>query len=309
VNRQRAVGVAKWVFVLIVVAAGSVALARGWHSVGPRFGLLSRPTLVSAFLVSLLAGVGSMLCWRAILTDLGSHVSPVQSARIFFPGQLAKYVPGSIWSVVSHMELARRYGIARIRAATATAVTMVLTSLSGIVVGLATLPLTAAHQARRYALLLIAVPVLVAAVHPRVLTRLLNTALRLMRRPPLERGLGWRGASEGFAWMIAVWALYGVQVWLLATELGGSGPKLLPLSIGAFAVAWTAGFLFVVAPAGAGVREAGIVLFLAPTTGVANATVVALASRALLTLADVGLALALIPGLRRRAVPAKSFRE
>ncbi len=45
-----------------------------------------------------------------LLNDLGSPLPPAGSLRVFFLGQLGKYVPGSVWPAVAQMELGRDYG-------------------------------------------------------------------------------------------------------------------------------------------------------------------------------------------------------
>jgi uncharacterized membrane protein YbhN (UPF0104 family) len=70
---------------------------------------------------------------------------------------------------------------------------------------------------------------------------------------------------------------------------------------GGFAVAWCAGFLLVVAPAGAGVREAALVLVLGGTLARPQAWVVALVSRLLFVVGDLGWGgVALLAGRRPR---------
>jgi hypothetical protein len=73
-------------------------------------------------------------------------------------------------------------------------------------------------------------------------------------------------------------------VWLLAHQLGvPGGLPLLLLSTGAFAGAWSIGFLLVIAPAGAGAREAALILLLGSGMSGPQATVVAVVSRLLMT--------------------------
>jgi hypothetical protein len=40
------------------------------------------------------------MVWQTILADLGSRLRLTVAARIFFVGQLGKYLPGSVWPVV-----------------------------------------------------------------------------------------------------------------------------------------------------------------------------------------------------------------
>ena len=74
---------------------------------------------------------------------------------------------------------------------------------------------------------------------------------------------------------------------MLAIRVGAPAGKALPLAIGAFAFAWCAGFLVVLAPAGAGVREVIMVAILGPVVGTAPATAIALVSRAVTAVADL----------------------
>jgi uncharacterized membrane protein YbhN (UPF0104 family) len=78
-----------------------------------------------------------------------------------------------------------------------------------------------------------------------------------------------------------------VHLWLLLLPHGEGGGRELLLATGAYALAWTAGLLFVVAPAGAGVRELALVAALAPVLASPAALAVAVLSRVLMTLGDL----------------------
>jgi uncharacterized membrane protein YbhN (UPF0104 family) len=150
---------------------------------------------------------------------------------------------------------------------------------------------------------LLAVPVLLALLVPRVLNTLLDRALRMLRRPGLEAPLAGRDMARGVAWAIAFWVVYGGHVWVLAVGLGADPWRALPVAIGGFAIAFSLGPLLVVLPAGAGVREAVLVLLLHSVLSTSEATAVALTSRGILMATDGLLALAagLVP--QRRLVP------
>lgn len=61
-----------------------------------------------------------MLAWRSILRGLDSPLPVRPSARVYFVGQLGKYVPGSVWTVLTQMELGRDHNVPRRRSAAAT---------------------------------------------------------------------------------------------------------------------------------------------------------------------------------------------
>jgi len=88
---------------------------------------------------------------------------------------------------------------------------------------------------------------------------------------------------------------------VLGSRLGASGLRDATTVVGAFALAWVVGFLVVIAPAGAGPREAALVLALAPVMDAPDALVLALVSRVLMMAGD-GL-VAAVSASRWRAAP------
>jgi uncharacterized membrane protein YbhN (UPF0104 family) len=121
---------------------------------------------------------------------------------------------------------------------------------------------------------------------------LLARALRLLRRPGLDAPLAGRDMARGVGWAIAFWVVYGGHVWVLAVGLGADPWQALPVAIGGFAIAFSLGPLLVVLPAGAGVREAVLVVLLHSVLSTSEATAVALTSRGILMATDGLLALA-----------------
>jgi uncharacterized membrane protein YbhN (UPF0104 family) len=93
-------------------------------------------------------------------------------------------------------------------------------------------------------------------------------------------------------WSVLTWVLLGGQLWVLLHAAGGHGPSTVAAAVGGAGLAYAVGLVVVFAPAGAGAREAVLVAVCAPLVGAGAALAVALACRLLLTLVDVGLALA-----------------
>jgi hypothetical protein len=94
------------------------------------------------------------------------------------------------------------------------------------------------------------------------------------------------------------WIGYGAALWLLARGLlPGAGLGLMP-AIAVFTASYLAGFLALFAPGGIGVREGVFILMLQGPIGIGAATALALASRVLLTVTELGAAVPflLFPG-------------
>ena len=297
------VRLARPVIAVLVVAALVWTIVDQWRPLSDEFSRLSVASLVVAASGALLSVAGQMLCWRELLADLGSPLPLRPAGRVFFLGQLGKYLPGSVWPVVAQMELARDLRVPRARTAT----TVLLFMLMNVV---------SARRRRRDAdpalhawtparcrsgggdwafLVLVLLAAGAAPGGPEPADRL--------RPPPAAsyRARGarcrWPGVARGVGWTVAEWVAAGV---MLAALLHGFGdPVGLPLAVGAFALAWGTGFVVVVVPAGAGVREAVLVVLLSGQVGHATALAAALATRLLMTVADAAWALLLLPSSLR----------
>ncbi len=240
-------------------------------------------------LLAVLAGLlASAMVWRALLADLGTPLPLRPALHVFFLGQLGKYVPGQVFAIAAQMELGRSQGAPRSRVGTASLLFMGVLVAAGLLSAAVALPLTSPDALRHYAWVLLLLPVVLGVLHPPVLTRLVTVLLRVLKRDALERPLSRRGVGAALGWALGMWAAYGVHLWLLVRPQDTQGrADLLLLSVGAYALAWTAGFLFVIAPAGAGVREVALIAALAPVLDEAAALAVAVLSRVLMTLGDL----------------------
>jgi uncharacterized membrane protein YbhN (UPF0104 family) len=184
------------------------------------------------------------------------------------------------------MRMGRELGVPRQRMALAFLLTLGLATVVGVIVGAAALPALLRAEGRVVLLGLLALPLLGALFVPAVLNRVLELALRVVRRPGLDQPLAGRDVARGVGWALAFWLVYGGHAWLLAVGLGADPLDALPVAIGGFAIAFSLGPLLVVLPAGAGVREAVLVVLLAGVLTTPEATAVALTSRGILMLTD-----------------------
>lgn len=284
------------------------------HEIGSALDRLSWQACAGAVIALVLGLVAVFLAWRVVLTSLGSHLGTRDAAQIYFLGQLGKYLPGSVWPVVAQMEMGAAHEVPRASMFWATTVAIVVGIVSGAVVGVLAVPSLLSQSGNGYLLALIAIPLGLVLLHPRVLNRLVAIALRIFRREPLEHQITRRAVIQCFGFYVIAWLLQGLQIFLLAHSIGGDAGSLLFLSIGAYAIAFVCGFLFIVAPAGLGVREAVLILCLGTVLSTSSATAVALVSRLLVTLADAivgGLALVsyLAFGRRRRQASPSDARQ
>lgn len=291
-GRRSVLDVVRGVLLVIVVVAVTVALVRNWSDVSSHLGAVSGRAWVLAVAGAMAAPLLTLMGWRALLADLGSPLSVPSAAGVFMVGQLGKYLPGSVWSVVVQTEMAKRLGVPRRRTGVVGLIAMVMALLTAAAVGLPALPLLLDRgNGTSLVLVGVALIVLVVAMWPPLLNRAVELALRLLRREPLERPLSARGISAMGAWFVGAWIATALPVWVFAGDLatpGRSAGELAIVTMSGFCLAAAVGMVSFLVPAGLGVREALLALLLVAVMPVAAATAVVVLSRFLTVLADVG---------------------
>ena len=93
---------------------------------------------------------------------------------------------------------------------------------TGLLIGVPVIPLLGRDAADEYHWLVLVLPVLLVALAPPVLNRVIARVLRVARRPPMPSPLSAGGILRVAGWAIVSWLLYGVHVYLLAAS---SGPR------------------------------------------------------------------------------------
>jgi hypothetical protein len=286
-NRLR---VSPWLrcgFIAVVVAFCAYGLVVEWPQASTAMGRLEWGPVIGAGLAAV-AGSGCMLlAWRTLLADLGSPLGKRAAARVIAVSQLGKYLPGAVWAFAAQVELASDYEVPRRRCATTVVTSLAVTLSVGLVMAAVTLSLTSSAAAARYWWALAAAPLLLIGLYPPVLGRLMDRALALAKRPPLERRPTGPGLAKAAVWTALGWLLWGVQAWLLLRDITGRGPGVLLLSIGAYALAWSAGTMLVIFPGGIGPRELALIAALAPVAPRGSALAIAVISRVVMTASDL----------------------
>jgi uncharacterized membrane protein YbhN (UPF0104 family) len=299
-----------------ILAAAGIAYfivattVRQWTDVSDTFRHLSWPSLGASLAAAVACLWATMMAWRAMVGSLDHPLRIRDAAPIQLIGALGKYLPGTVWAYVVQMELGRRVGVSRAKVFIGSAV---VTGL-GVTVGLiltspgfgvafdgadATTHQTFAAIAVWCAVILL--PFGLACCYPPLLTYLVNRAMRLLRRPALDRPITWRAVLISSMWCAIGYLTAGVHVWFLVRAHIPGVTHGLVGSVFAMALAMSISTFVIVAPSGLGAREFLMAIALAGL-GVPwpTAWALTLVSRLLFTIADVAAAgVSAAVGLRR----------
>jgi uncharacterized membrane protein YbhN (UPF0104 family) len=272
------------VFLVATLVGISVALYRLWPGVSAALASMGWRALALSTLLAFAYQFTGMLGWRTTLEQLGSPLSIASASHVYFVSQLGKYVPGSVWAGLAMLRLGQDVAVPRAQMAYSYLLALAFSLLTGLVLGGPALIANGDYLPLALAALCVLAVVL---LWPRVLNALLDRGLRLARRGRLEQPFAGAGIARIVSLYVVAWFAGGLHLWVLTTAMGArAGESWFP-GLAAFTVASTLGILFVLAPAGAGVRDVLMVLILTPVVGAAAATAVAVVSRATLTALDL----------------------
>ena len=239
--------------------------------------------------------------WRTVLAGVGNRLRWSDAQRVYFLGQLGKYIPGGVWSVLAQATMAKDLHVPRTRSAAASLVAVILSVVTAAVGGALLLLVAGRDVLGEYGWMLLLVLPLLVLLHPAVLAWALGLVARITRRQISVGRIHERYLAGAAGWFLFGQLVAGLQIYWLAGMIGGTYPDPLR-AIGLFMLAGALGILVVIAPAGAGVRELVIVFGLSPVMDTGTALLVALMSRLVTLAADVLLA-ATAAAVVRRAVP------
>jgi hypothetical protein len=288
---------------LLIAAFVAASVWKSWSNISKYAWHVNYGLLVAAFALLVTQEVSYAFIWRGILLRMGARLDIVSSQRIYLGAEFVRYIPGNVWHVITRVLWAEQRGVPK------------AVGLASMVVELAT-KITAAAlvfavslffwpsapvvslEIPRIALIAagaIGIPLLLAGLHPRVLTRALSYGLRKLKREPVSFTLRYRDVLAitlywALSWIVAGAGFYLLVRSLVSTPLPGGA---LVIAMGIYAAGWDVGFLSFITPSGIGFREVVIAALLTASLVVTGpsaaglALVVAFVARLLSTGAEL----------------------
>lgn len=266
------------------------ALVRGYDDVRPAIIGASWGWLGVALVLSAAAMVALAVLWMACLRSVGASRRATEVVVWYFAGELGKYLPGGVWTLVGRGEVAARQGVDRATAYLSVVVALSVTIVAGV---LAASVLSPALADEAPWVVWLAAPVgalALVALHPRCIAPTAALVRRVTRGRVDLVPLPWAAMVRLALAAVPAWATVGLASWAVAAALHlDSSPDRVAF---AAIAAWIVGLAAVPVPAGAGVRE--LVFVQASGLDAGPAVLLATTARMLYVLVDgVGGALAL----------------
>lgn len=245
--------------------------------------------------------------WREVLRGWGSRLGFWVAARIWTISNLGRYVPGKVVQIGAMGMMSERAGVSAVAATGSAILNVVVNLIAGFIVvavfGWPLLQLEAVGGGRTamlFAMLCVGALVLLPMILPPTLQALSRVTGRNFNIGKLPRV----AILISLVGNVVAWLLYGVAFALFARGVSGSSEGPITAYVAVYALSYLVGYLVLIAPAGAVVREAAMIALLpaAHLADPAQAAILAVTSRLWLTALEIapGALFLGLDGLRRR---------
>jgi len=263
---------------VVILAAIGYFLARNlvgldWAAFSQSLVQANRWFLALSMIMTVGGGLLVALGWGFILRALGQKISHGEILRVYYLSELAKYVPGKIWTAVGRVMMLEKKGVPRLITIASVGVMLIILAVSGVLIALVSLPLwpslEVAGDSRLVILLVALVPIGLALLHPRIFQPVLNWFLRKVEHVEARVNLRYSSILLLVLYWCGLWVIKGTATYLLLTILPGDIFAAHPLPSyswllfsGIMAVSWILGTISPLTPAGLGIAELSIVVLL-----------------------------------------------
>jgi uncharacterized membrane protein YbhN (UPF0104 family) len=242
----------------------------------------SAPWLALAVVATMLALAGQVAAWRWNLAQLGARARYGSLFRVYYLTNLARYVPGKVWSLIGMVACGRRLGIHPGIMSASVFLGLTSSLISGLCVGC--LAAFAVGEEQLFSAGLIIVPLCAwALMWPPVFRAWAGWLLRRLGMSVVLPSLSGALLARSFLHYALVWCAYACAVGALGESVQAES---FGLYFAVFPLAYLAGYAALFAPGGWGVREGTLVLL---AGGGPVALAVSLLQRVLLTVFEFGL--------------------
>jgi glycosyltransferase 2 family protein len=302
-----------WLVSIALLGLVGRQLARQWSALEAESLSLSPGWAALSFLLLALFMLGMTQAWRMLARTLDQEVDFRTAFYIVVVSNLAKYIPGGLWTVVGRVALARRFGLASGEVLVSVLIETALQLTGAAVVVLGTLFFVVHHPlVSQPALFVAVIAVAVALVHPSVLNFGLGAFARVTRRAAVRIRCSYPFLLKMLAFYTVNWLLLsgGFAALARAVMPGGLTFERVGVLVGGFAFAWSAGTFAFFLPGGLGAREGALMLVFDGSFAPGWSATLAITARVWITIGETALFLvALAAGPSLAAPPAGGEEE
>lgn len=228
------------------------------------------------------------LIWHLIIKEYGNHILFRDSCYMWSVSELKRYIPGNIWSFLGRATLFVNRGVKKKDIGTGLIVEAQLFILGSFVVSLLSLPFLIPNYTELIGYLITGGLVLGIVLY--VFNRQLTTRLKGKLQTAVHFLFPQFSPATNIRLILissAALFFFGLGNFLTMSALFGTDLQLMWQLIGVFVLAFVAGYLSIITPAGFGVREGIVIFALSKIVPTGLAALAALFTRLILIISEL----------------------
>ena len=282
-DKKKILGIIKWLWLVLVLAAAGYYFYRNWDQVSSLINQISTWQIALSLVLLLIGKMFLVVLVQFSVNAEGWHPKYLEVLGVYGLSSLGKYIPGGVWHFVG------RFGIYKINGLSAKASTRALILENIWLLGSAVATGVIGVFLTRFDLIagLLNLPnqqwlaILFTVVALGLWLLVLVVVHKIMRRYTIEDLPNvFLVAAVG----LVLWIFIGGSFFVMFQEFPLSAA---PLFIGGYAVSWAVGYVAVFAPGGLGIREAVLAFVFSTIASVEFIAVYAAMNRIIWVIAEV----------------------
>lgn len=213
--------------------------------------------LLASFLFLFAVSSVQMISYRSLLSAYAHAPRWREMAAVAWVPPLGKYVPGKVAALLGAMYMLKKFKIPGSVAVSVVLALDGLAVLAGLICGAPLLLWQPVREAWPWAWV-VCVLIAIAGctmLHPAIFGRLINFALRKLKKQPLPKMPPIGTYLIPVACAFAQWVFAGLSLWFMARSVTNVSIDRIPLFMSLAALGQTVGYLALFAPGGLGVQD------------------------------------------------------
>jgi uncharacterized membrane protein YbhN (UPF0104 family) len=193
---------------------------------------------------------------------LGAPITFAQSIWMIATTQIGKYVPGKVWYMLGRVYVGRQARLDGKSLALSMVLEACLLHVTGGIIFLISMVISGNYNTNRLIISLVLISVAVIILHPKVLNRVANFFLRILKKPQIASTLSYGQIMQISIYFFGLWIFQVIGFYLLIKAIYPI-PFYHILHLAAtYTLAWISGSVAIFTPGGLGVREGVMTLML-----------------------------------------------
>ena len=220
--------------------------------------------LALSFIGLFLAYLFYAIVWTKMSNKFQDRLTLPQGIKIWFFSQPAKYVPGKGFILVSRALLAKKYGIDNETTFACGIVEFTAQALGGFLMVFASMPFIAVFSNFFNGLKWLFVFALLGfvVIHPKIFSFLINKLLKVLKRKQISLNMTYADMAGYMASYASIHFMAGISFYIFARAFYPVPLNFIFLFATAFTASYFIGLFSFLTPAGLGVREGLLLVFL-----------------------------------------------